>query len=72
MVETDLVPLDELPYEEERESDMLGPGAEHSVSRDFQCSCAVAVEGPDSLYFQDLSRALLLFARALIGRTDRG
>ena len=72
MVESDLVPLDELPYEEEPERDVLGPGAEHSVSRDAQCSCAVAVEGPDSLYFSDLSGALLLFARALIGRTDRG
>ena len=45
MVESDLVPLDELPYEEEPESDVFGPGAEHSVSRHTQCSCAVAVDG---------------------------
>ena len=47
MVESDLVPLDDLPYEEKPESDELGPGAEHSVflSRHAQCSCAVAVDG---------------------------
>ena len=45
MVESDLVPLDELPYEEEQESDVFGPGAEHRVSRHAQCSCAVAVDG---------------------------
>ena len=45
MVESDLVPLDELPYEEEPENDVLGPGAEHSVSRHAQCFCAVAVDG---------------------------
>ena len=45
MVESDLVPFDELPYEEEPESDVLGPGTEHSVSRHAQCSCAVAVDG---------------------------
>ena len=44
MVESDLVPLDEFPYEEEPESNVLGPGAEHSVSRHAQCSCAVAVD----------------------------
>ena len=44
MVESDIFPLDELPYEEQ-ESDVLGPGAEHSVSRHAQCSCAVAVYG---------------------------
>ena len=32
MIESDLVPLDELPHEEP-ESDVLGSGAEHSVSR---------------------------------------
>ena len=37
MMESDLVPLDELLYEEEPESDVLGPGAEHSVSRHAQC-----------------------------------
>ena len=26
--------------------------------------------GPDSLYFQGVPRALLVYARALIGRTD--
>ena len=46
MVESDLVPLDELSYEEEEpESDVLGPGAEHSASSHAQCSCAVAVDG---------------------------
>ena len=45
MVESDRVPLDEFPYEEEPESDVLGPGAEHSVCRHAQCSCAVAVDG---------------------------
>ena len=45
MVESDLVPLDELPYEEKPESDVLGPGPQHSVSRHAQCSCAVAVDG---------------------------
>ena len=45
MVESDIVPLDELPYEEEPESEVLGPGAEHSVSRHARCSCAVAVDG---------------------------
>ena len=45
MVESDLVPLDELPYEQEPESDVLGPGAEHSVSRHAQCFCAVAIDG---------------------------
>ena len=32
----------------------------------------ILVEGPDSLFFQGLPRAFLLYARALIGRTDRG
>ena len=45
MVESDLVPFDELPYEEEPESDALGPGAENSVSRHAPCPCAVAVDG---------------------------
>ena len=45
MVESDLVPLDELPYEEESESDVLGPRAEHNISRHAQCSCALAVDG---------------------------
>ena len=45
MVESDLVPLDDPPYDEEPESDVLGPGAEHSVSRHAQFSCAVAVDG---------------------------
>ena len=45
MVESDFVPLDELPYEEEPESDVLGPGAEDNFSRHAQCSCAVAVDG---------------------------
>ena len=45
MLESYLVPLDELPYGEEPESDVLGPGAEHSVSRHDQCSCAVAIDG---------------------------
>ena len=54
MEERDLVPLDELPYEEELESDALGPGAEHSVSCHAQCSCAVAVDKDrgESLEFQ--------------------
>ena len=41
MVESDLVSLDDLPYKEEPVSDVLGPGAEHSVSRHAQCSRAV-------------------------------
>ena len=45
MEEIDLVPPDELPYEEKTESDVLGPGPEHSVSRHAQCSCVVAVDG---------------------------
>ena len=45
MVKSDLVPFDELPYEEEPDSDVLGSGAKHSVSRHAQCSCAVAVDG---------------------------
>ena len=45
MVESDLVPLDELLYEDEPESDVLGTGAERSVFRHAQCSCAVVVDG---------------------------
>ena len=46
MVMSELVCFfDELLYEEEPESDVLGPGAEHSVSRHDQCSRAVAVDG---------------------------
>ena len=45
MVESDFVPLDELPYEEEQKCDVLGPGAEHCVSRQAQCPSAVAVDG---------------------------
>ena len=45
MVESGLVPLDKLPYEEEPKSDVLGPGAKQSVSRHAQCSCAIAVDG---------------------------
>ena len=47
MVESDIVPFDELPYEEEPESDVLGPGAEHSVSRHAQCFCAVVLMGTE-------------------------
>ena len=45
MVESDILPLDELPYKEEPECDVLGPGAEHMVYRHAQCSRAVAVNG---------------------------
>ena len=44
MVESDLVPLDDLLYEEEPESDVLGTGAERSVFRHAQCSCSVVVD----------------------------
>ena len=45
MVESDLVLRDEFPCEEEQKSDVLGPGAEHCVSRHAQCPSAVAVDG---------------------------
>ena len=41
VVKGDLVLLDKLAHEEVPKGDMLGPGTEHAISRNAECSCAV-------------------------------
>ena len=45
VVEGDLVLLDKLAQKEVSKGDMLGPGTEHAISRNAECSCAVAADG---------------------------
>ena len=45
VVKGDLVLLDKLAHEEVPKGDMLGPGTEHAISRNAECSCAVAADG---------------------------
>ena len=45
VVKGDLVLLDKLAHEEVPKGDMLGPGSEHAISRNAECSCAVAADG---------------------------